>query len=133
MTEVFVNNETRWKCLHCGKCCKEIGLGLESSKLVFDKKSGACSKFKDDACSDYPNRPLICMMYPFHPSREGLALGVVDFSIGKLLIDTSCPGFGQGSRVVDNEPLIKEFENVALILQRRMSLIDKRRVVEAFF
>ncbi len=131
--EVFVDCETRWKCLHCGKCCREIGLGLESSKLGFDKKSGTCSKFKDDSCSDYPNRPLICMMYPFHPSRENLALGRVDFGIGKLLIDSACSGFGHGSRVVENEPLTKEFEKVASILQRRMDLIKDRRIVEAFF
>lgn len=131
--EVLVDNDTRWKCLHCGKCCKEIGLGLESSKLEFDKKSGTCSKFEDDACVDYLNRPLICMMYPFHPSREGLALGVVDFSIGKLLIDSACPGFGHGGRIVENEPLMKDLEKSASLLQSRMGLINDRRIVEAFF
>lgn len=131
--EVFVDNDTRWKCLHCGKCCKEIGLGLESSKLDFDKKSGACSKFEKDVCNDYFNRPLICMMYPFHPSREGLALGIVDFCIGKLLIDSACSGFGHGGKIVDNESLMKEFEKVASVLQSRMGLIKERRVVEAFF
>lgn len=131
--EVLVDRETRWKCLRCSKCCREIGLGLESSKLNFDKKSGTCSRLEEHACSDYFNRPVICMMYPFHPSREDLALGVVDFSIGKLLLDSACPGFGHGSKVVDNEPLMKEFEKIALILKRKMNLINERRVVEAFF
>ncbi len=131
--EVLVDCDTRWKCLHCGKCCKEIGLGLESSKFDFDKKSGACSKFEKNVCNDYFNRPLICMMYPFHPSREGLALGIVDFSVGKLLIDSACSGFGHGGRIVDNEPLIEEFEKIASVLQSRMGLIKERRVVEAFF
>jgi len=131
--EVLVDHDTRWKCLHCGKCCKEVGLGLENSKLEVDKKSGACSKFEDDNCMDYFNRPLICMMYPFHPAREGLALGIVDFSIGKLLIDSGCSGFGHGSRVVENEPLVKELEKSASLLQSKMSFIKNRRFIEAFF
>ncbi len=134
MGEVLVDQNTRWKCLHCGKCCREIGLGLESSKLSFDKKSGACSKLeRDDFCSDYFNRPLICMMYPFHPSRKDLVLGVVDFRIGKLLVDPECPGFGQGNRIVENKELMKELGKVASLLERKSSMIKKGKIVESFF
>jgi len=132
--EVLVNHDTRWKCLHCGKCCREIGLGLENSKLNFDKKSGACSKLENDnLCDDYPNRPVICMMYPFHPSREDFVLGRIDFSAGKLLIDSACPGFGQGSNVFENAPLMKELEKVASILKRKTGLIKQGRIVDTFF
>ena len=134
MAEVVVDKETRWKCLLCGKCCREIGKGLENSKLALNRDSGRCSKLNiKNMCSDYSRRPVICMMYPFHPSREDFALGVLDFSIGKLLIDPDCPGFGHGSKVVENEPLMKELEKVELLLEHRMHLIKEGKVVDAFF
>ena len=123
MAEVLVNQETKWKCLLCGKCCRQIGQGLENSDLALDRKSGRCSKLNEkNMCNNYFNRPVICMMYPFHPSREKLVLGSVDFSIGKLLIDSDCPGFNQGSIIVENKVLMADFEKIALLLEHRMSL-----------
>lgn len=134
MAEVLVDSNTKWKCLLCGKCCRDIGKGLGNSKLILDKSSGRCSKLNEkNLCSDYFRRPVICMMYPFHPSREKLALGVVDFSIGKLLIDPGCPGFGYGINVVGNELLMKELKKVALLLEHRMNLIRNGKIVDAFF
>lgn len=134
MGEVLVDNETRWKCLLCGKCCREIGKGLENSRLALDRKSGACAKLNEKSlCADYFSRPVICMMYPFHPSREELVLGTLDFNIGKLLIDSECPGFGHGSKIIENEPLMKELKKVALLLKHRMHLIKEGKVVDAFF
>lgn len=132
--EVLVNEETKWKCLLCGRCCREIGRGLENSRLALDRKSGRCSRLNEkNMCSDYFHRPVICMMYPFHPSREDLILGKIDFSVGKLLIDSDCPGFGQGSKVIKNAVLMKELEKVALLLEHRTSLIKEGKVVDAFF
>lgn len=134
MAEVLVDQETRWKCLLCGKCCREIGIGLENSRLALDRKSGKCSKLNiKNMCSDYLRRPVICMLYPFHPSREDLVLGTVDFSIGKLLIDPACPGFGSGSKVIENSALMEELKKVALLLEHRMHLIKEGKVVDAFF
>lgn len=134
MAEALVNQETKWKCLLCGKCCREIGRDLQNSQLALNRKSGKCSKLNiKNMCSDYFRRPVICMMYPFHPSREDLALGVVDFSIGKLLIDPECPGFGQGQKVVENKHLMEELKKVALLLEHRMNLIKDGKIVDAFF
>lgn len=118
----------------CGKCCREIGRGLEGSRLELDRKSGRCAKLNiKNMCSEYQRRPVICQMYPFHPSREALALGEVDFSIGKLLIDPACPGFGQGGKVLDNKLLMEELKKVALLLEHRIDLINQGKVVDAFF
>lgn len=132
MAEVLVDKKTKWKCLLCGKCCREIGNGLNNSKLA--NKSGVCSNLNiKNMCSDYSKRPVICMMYPFHPSRESLALGIVNFGIGSLLIDSKCPGFGHGNKVVENGVLMKELKKVALLLEHRMNLFKEGRVVDAFF
>ncbi|MBM3199755.1 YkgJ family cysteine cluster protein [Candidatus Woesearchaeota archaeon] len=132
MAEILVDSETRWKCLLCGECCKDVGKGLSIPE--FDKKSGCCFNLnKENLCSDYANRLLICRMYPFHPSREKLALGIIDFSIGKLLIDSSCPGYGQGSKVVENEALAKEFDNVRSLFESRKDMIKNKKIVEVFF
>jgi len=134
MAEVVVDSGTRWKCMLCGKCCREIGRGLDNSKLALDRKTGRCSKLNEkNMCSEYFKRPVICMMYPFHPSREKLALGEVDFSIGKLLIDSDCPGFSQGPIIIDNDLLMKELEKVELLLEHRINLIKEGKVVDAFF
>lgn len=134
MAEILVDEGTRWKCLLCGICCREIGSGLENSKLALDGKSGRCPRLNEkNMCTNYFNRPVICMMYPFHPSREDLVLGKIDFSIGKLLIDSDCPGFGRGSKVIGNSVLMGEFKKIALLLEHRMSLIKEGKVVDAFF
>jgi len=134
MADTIVDSKTRWKCLLCGKCCREIGQGLEGSMLALDRKSGRCFKLNvKNMCSDYFRRPVICKMYPFHPSRQDLALGKVDFSIGKLLIDSACPGFGQGEKIVENKVFMEEIKKVALLLEHRIDLINKGKVVDAFF
>ena len=134
MAEVLVDNGTKWKCLLCGKCCREIGNGLENSRLALDRKSGRCFKLNEkNMCKDYFRRPVICMMYPFHPSREDLALGSIDFSIGKLLIDSDCPGFGQGNKVIENSILTAELKKVTLLLEHRLSLIKEGKIVDSFF
>ena len=134
MAEVRVDQETKWKCLLCGKCCRKIGQGLDNSVLALDRKSERCLNLNNkNMCSAYFRRPVICMMYPFHPSREDLALGSVDLSLGKLLIDSDCPGFGHGIRVVENYVLIKDLKKVALLLEHRMHLIKEGKIVDAFF
>ena len=134
MTEVLVDKNTKWKCLLCGSCCRDIGRGLKDSKLVLNKKSGRCSKLNNkNMCDDYFNRPVICMMYPFHPSRKDLVSGIVNFSIGNLLIDSACPGFNKGSNIVENKILMEELKKTALLLEHRISLIKEGKIVDAFF
>ncbi len=134
MTDILVDENTRWKCMLCGKCCRTIGQGLKNSKISLDPRRDKCSKLNiKNMCEDYFRRPVICKMYPFHPSREDLALGKIDFRIGKLIIDSNCPGFGQGMKILKNKSLMEDLKKVALLLEHRISLIKKGKIIDAFF
>ena len=101
-----VTYSTRFSCTLCGKCCF---VSQKSFKEVFEKfgwktkEDGSCSHLtKDNKCSIYDKRPLICRLYPFQVNPEELKNGVIELHADKLLIDLNATGFGQGNFVVGN-------------------------------
>ena len=51
-------------CSGCGACCRKVGV-INKAKLPFpnlpDRGDGVCANLnKDNSCSVYENRPLIC-------------------------------------------------------------------------
>ena len=133
MAEFLISNETIWECLMCGKCCEELSLDFSKGSPRLGEEPGACPLFsKGGLCKEYNSRPLLCRIYPFHPSRESMAFGLPDFSMGKLLGDSSCPGFGHGRLVFENASLVKELDKVSELIRSRKELISQGRVAEAF-
>lgn len=102
-----VNNQIKFKCLRCGRCCRLAQIFLLNEDLktkilkknvetwnsffkltrkydtcVFlEKRDGICS------CSVYDKRPLCCQCYPFF---------IIN---GSLYYDTTCPGVGEGMEI----------------------------------
>ena len=46
----------KWKCIQCGACCKMIDRVLPE----LDRGDGACIYLKDNMCSIYEMRPMLC-------------------------------------------------------------------------
>ena len=106
----------RWSCIKCGDCCKDtsdrerrilllprdIRRIKEVIKENFSKKfsggepfiaemekiDGQCKFYEGKKCSIYPERALLCRMYPFWVKRDP------DFFI--IYADKKCPGIGRG-------------------------------------
>jgi len=65
---VEVTPETRWACQQCGKCCHVTpdNRELMASLIGEPKEDGSCRHLtKNNLCSIYNERPLICRLYPF--------------------------------------------------------------------
>lgn len=45
-------------CIKCGKCCRSLKNNIIYSDL--DRGDGVCKYLKDNLCSIYDNRPLLC-------------------------------------------------------------------------
>ena len=76
------------------------------------KKSseGKCVFLKDNQCSIYPLRPLICMCYPFELKfNEDKELHNFDFTV-------ECPGINQG-KFLDKT----HFKRLFLLAQERLT------------
>jgi len=76
------------------------------------KKSskGKCVFLKDNQCSIYPLRPLICMCYPFELRfNEDKGLHNFDFTV-------ECPGINQG-KLLDKT----DFKRLFALIQERLS------------
>ncbi|MEM2136837.1 MAG: YkgJ family cysteine cluster protein [Candidatus Methanomethylicia archaeon] len=116
----------RWRCIRCGKCCKEYIVPLKFSEAIaLTRKYGPIaiyyngryylSKKADETCifltkvgniaycMNYLERPLCCKLYPFHISRkpiEGIEEGNAEINVNGeklyLYVDALCPGIGQG-------------------------------------
>ena len=56
MTEDFLDEEGKWKCIKCGACCKMAFLLLPEYALP----NGHCKYLIGTECAIYSNRPDIC-------------------------------------------------------------------------
>lgn len=131
--EVLVDDKTRWECISCGKCCYK--LGSEFSLRLFNKESedGKCPQLNNkNRCNIYSERPLGCKMYPFYPDWNKLKLGIVDFSIGSLKIDSECSGYMNGELVIKNNQLFKKLDKIALKLKENISKLDHGKIKDIF-
>jgi Fe-S-cluster containining protein len=112
----------KWGCLRCGNCCRDVigherrilltendlkrikdvtGLddffdetGEEPFKAIMKKKNGDCIFLREEECSIYDSRALLCRMYPFWIEK------INDEFIIK--IDEKCKGVEYGE-VLDEE------------------------------
>ena len=134
VNEVLVDDNTRWDCLFCGKCCHKIG--KEFSLRLFDKeteKSGKCPHLDSrNRCEIYHERPIGCMMYPFYPDWNKLKLGTVDFSIGSLKIDSECPSYMKGNLVIKNKQLLKKLDKIAIKLKQNIKTLKHGQIKDIF-
>jgi len=118
--EVKVVPETRGECISCGKCCHKLGKEF-NMKLFGGSDDAKCVKLNERLrCDVYTERPLSCKMYPFYPDWEKLKVGVIDFKLGGLKIDSDCRGYGKGQRIVRNKRVLRKLDMVALELKKRM-------------
>lgn len=62
-----------WECRRCGKCCSGVN----------------CLKY-DNGCTDYPNRPLVCKLFP---------LSIIHSGRLEFIKSPYCPGWGAGKNV----------------------------------
>ncbi len=125
---VKVTRETRWACQQCGKCCHITPENRDFmvSLIGEPKDDGSCRHLtKDNLCSIYNKRPLICRLYPFFMNLDDLKKGVVDISFGKLTIDMNTSGFGKGESVVENKKLKEKLAAVAK--QIKLKMIEKKQ------
>jgi Fe-S-cluster containining protein len=117
--EPFVEG-TRWKCLKCGRCCREswrvnltweehdrLSSALDIQHVVVDERtgmshpvmliSGRCKALDDrrNVCTIYRRRMYSCATFPFSLGPDG-----------ELFVAKYCRGFGQGP-VVMEEDIVK--------------------------
>ncbi len=114
--EFYYPKGIRWSCKRCAACCRDAShrprrillLPSDVERLEaagerefteevrreepfvaeMRKVEGACVNLTEEGCRVYPNRALLCRMYPFWVEREGRSL--------EVRVDTRCPGFGHG-------------------------------------
>jgi len=67
-------------------------------------EDGKCVFLKDDSCSIYQIRPLICRFYPFQLKNLGNSGYIFNYT-------DECPGIGKGSKLKRNffERLLRDF------------------------
>lgn len=123
----LVTDKTRFQCKRCTKCCS-LDVMLSDREMAdltphvdrswrTTKKSGrgkrlVCCLLDGDACGIYPNRPVLCRVYPFfavpseelallaEPLQEGALKATADDGrVFYFLYDESCPGIGEGAPV----------------------------------
>lgn len=132
--EVLVDENTRWKCIGSGRCCHLIG--KETTLRLFKeetKEDGACPKLDEkNRCTIYSDRPLGCKMYPFYPDWEKIKTGQIDFSKGSLKIDSACPGYGQGEKVLENVHIRKKLEKISLELKENIKKTPSGKIKDLF-
>jgi hypothetical protein len=81
MSAFVIPGTTRYSCIRCGSCCRNVVGGCPAKKFL-----------EPNACIDYENRLLGCRSFPFRlfnaqPFRN------------LLMIATVCKGYGQGEFV----------------------------------
>ncbi|MFH1972436.1 MAG: YkgJ family cysteine cluster protein [archaeon] len=128
---VLVDEDIRWECVNCGRCCFKIGDEFSLHLFGVKTDNGKCVKF-DKRCTIYNERPLGCKMYPFYPDWERLKKGEISFNVGGLQIDSDCSGFGSGDLVVGNKKLFKKLKKVALELKEKMIENRSGKIKELF-
>ena len=130
--EFYYPKGIRWSCKRCGACCRDASnrprkilllvsdverletagerefiekvKGEEPFVAEMRKAGGACINLREEGCRVYPNRALLCRMYPFWVEREGRSL--------EVRVDFRCPGFGHGPEV--KEEYFKDLLTYAL-------------------
>ncbi|MBM3200146.1 YkgJ family cysteine cluster protein [Candidatus Woesearchaeota archaeon] len=132
--EVLVDENTRWECIFCGKCCYKIG--NEFSLRLFNEKTkegGKCVNLNEkNRCNIYDCRPLGCKMYPFYPDWNKIKVGIVDFSIGSLKIDEECSGYMKGVLVTENKKLFKKLGIIALQIKENIKKLKHGQIKDIF-
>ncbi|MCD6369005.1 MAG: YkgJ family cysteine cluster protein [Thermoproteales archaeon] len=110
-----------WRCLRCGRCCKEYLVDLAPGEAVYYalkygpvvmvyrgksyllmKEDGSCiflRKIGDEAyCTIYHDRPRVCRIYPFYvrttPLKNKGDTALVLYKGKKIYVyvDKKCPG-----------------------------------------
>lgn len=80
---------------------------------MIKNSEGKCFFLKDDQCSIYESRPLICRFYPFELKfDQDKEQHVFDFTV-------ECPGIGEGRTVAR-----KDFEALFLLAQEKLPIAD---------
>ncbi|WP_290597996.1 MULTISPECIES: YkgJ family cysteine cluster protein [unclassified Archaeoglobus] len=96
-----------WKCIRCGKCCKELDVMVTSEEenrlrkfgdifrrgkvLVYLKRvDGKCVFFRSGICAIYLERPMACVKYPFYFKSTGEEESY--FAGVHVYVDSNCPG-----------------------------------------
>lgn len=125
---ITVDENTRWECQKCRKCCKA---NKEIIKKIFEMKSDkdGCPFLKNHNCERENNKPLICRVYPFFPGVNDKKLS---FAIGKLTIFAGCPGIGKGKKVSENKELLKRIDKNAKELMERLVLKSQGKIKGVF-
>ena len=122
MPEVPVDKKTRWECVRCGNCCKDIVLTKSKSLSIIKNGKPICKFFdeKTRLCINYENRPFICKLYPFVidldkvKGPDKIARPQRAFLLENLKIHSECLGYGKGKRVYANKNLLKKLDKLAL-------------------
>jgi len=121
----------RWSCGRCGRCCRDVegherrvllldgdiqriraagaegfheATGEEPFTGVMAKHDGVCVFYTPQGCTVYPDRALLCRMYPFWVERQGDAF--------IIHADPGCPGVGDGPEL--DEGFYRELLGLAL-------------------
>ena len=117
--EFYYPSDLEWDCTRCGACCQNSEsrerrvLLLESDIHRFQeagcidfhertvdedpfigvlrKNQEKCIFLDQSECKTYPNRALLCRMYPFWVEKNGESF--------IIKVDMECPGFGEGEKL----------------------------------
>jgi Fe-S-cluster containining protein len=114
--EFYYPKGIRWSCKRCGACCRDAShrsrrilllpsdvarlekagereftaevRGEEPFIAEMKKVDGACVNLTKEGCRVYPNRALLCRMYPLWVEKDGRSI--------EVMVDTRCTGFERG-------------------------------------
>jgi Fe-S-cluster containining protein len=120
--EFYYPIDLEWDCTRCGACCQdsmsrerrvlllesdihrfqEVGFTDFHEKTLNDdpfvgvlrKNQGKCIFLGQGECKTYPNRALLCRMYPFWVEKNGESF--------IIQADLDCPGFGDGEKLCES-------------------------------
>jgi Fe-S-cluster containining protein len=145
----LVDENTRFQCLRCDECCKyEVTLTSEEERvlsaeagrigrtlchldlngkcvattLASGKEQTGCLFIRENVCSVYEKRPVLCRLYPFFPI-ESIAITAetrdlcrkpisVRGASGKeyfIAYEPECKGIGAGE-LVDASSIVTQYE-----------------------
>lgn len=97
----MLKQETQRIAKTTSKPVKEFATKIEAHEpYAYEMKKtpdgGRCVFLKDNLCTIYECRPVICRFYPFE-------LKPVSFGTGEFLPTDECPGIGKGARALKKD------------------------------
>ncbi|MCB1658829.1 MAG: YkgJ family cysteine cluster protein [Pseudomonadales bacterium] len=73
------NDELKFPCSACGKCCRKVGISPQTQFL--DRGDSVCRHFNEvtNLCNIYDDRPLVCRVEDYYKKHLSDKIRWIDF------------------------------------------------------